>query len=361
MIAKPNIALSAVPIRSHFNAKHILLDYFYTIIISVLIAVFLTIVGISKPFLSNLVMSLSFGTSMCTLVFLLFWLFNPVQGKTLPVVLILMTAVVGGMITGSQVGPFILRRFFSIVIGTRGGNPLQTVALALVFGGTVVYFFYSKARLKSVSEAAEKERVNRLASERAVLESNLRLLQAQMEPHFLFNTLSNILSLIDTEPAKGKSMLMDLIRYLRTSLSRTLPDTTTLDQEMDTIEAYLNIQKIRLGDRLNFTIEVPETLAQHPFPPMLLQPLVENAVKHGLEPKIDGGEITIKALAGATFLRIEVTDTGNGFSSCHETGIGIGNVRERIRLLYGEKGRLILEENEPCGVKAIIEVPKYDV
>jgi sensor histidine kinase YesM len=204
----------------------------------------------------------------------------------------------------------------------------------------------------------QQERIKRLSSEKEALEANLRLLQAQIEPHFLFNTLSNVLSLIDTDPTDGKSMLLDLIHYLRTSLSRTFPDTITLDQEMDMIKAYLNIQKIRMGERLQFTIELSEAARQHPFPPMLLQPLVENAVKHGLEPKMEGGEIMIKAAEENDLIRIEVTDTGNGFSSFHNTGVGIGNVRERIKLLYGEKGRFIIEENKPNGVRAIIEVPK---
>ena len=153
-------------------------------------------------------------------------------------------------------------------------------------------------------------------------------------------------------------MLMDLIRYLRTSLSRTLPDATTLDQELETIKAYLNIQKIRLGDRLNFAIETPETLTQRPFPPMLLQPLVENAVKHGLEPRIDGGEIRITAAEKGESLRIEVADTGLGFSAFDASGVGIANVRQRIKLIYGERGRLLFEENRPQGVRAIIEVPR---
>ncbi len=180
MADESNIEQSAPSIRGHLNAKHILLDYFYTIIISVLIALFLTIIGVSKPFLPSLIMSLSFGTSICTLVIMLFRLFNPDLNKTRPMVLILIASVIGGMIIGSHMGPFILRRFFSIVIGTGGEHPLQMVVLALVFGGTAAYFFYSKERLQFVSEAAEKERSNRLASEKAVLEANLRLLQAQI-------------------------------------------------------------------------------------------------------------------------------------------------------------------------------------
>jgi sensor histidine kinase YesM len=362
MIDKTNTELPAITMRKYHDARHILLDYLYTIIISVLIALFLTVVGITKPFLPNLVMSLSFGISICTLVILLFWLLDPVRWKTLPIVLIMAAGIIGGMIIGSQVGPFILRHFFSIVIGTQqSGHPLQIVVLALVFGGATTYFFYSRARLKISNELVQQERIKRLSIEKEALEGNLRLLQAQIEPHFLFNTLSNILSLIDTEPAKGKSMLTDLINYLRTSLSRTLPETTTLGQEIAMINAYLNIQQIRMGERLSFTIDVPNATREHPFPPMLLQPLVENAIKHGLEPSIEGGEILIKAVEENSLIRIEVLDTGAGFSSENKTGVGIRNVRGRIKLLYGEKGHFIIEENKPKGVKAIIEVPKHDV
>jgi sensor histidine kinase YesM len=213
------------------------------------------------------------------------------------------------------------------------------------------YYFYSKARIKISKEIIQQERINRLSSEKQALEANLRLLQAQIEPHFLFNTLSNVLSLIDTDPARGKSMLGDLIHYLRTSF----------DQEMNIIKAYLNIQNVRMGERLRFSIELPDALREYPLPPMLLQPLIENAVKHGLEPAIEGGEIIIKVMEEDDFIRIEVQDTGNGFSAYDTAGVGIANVRERISLLYGNKGQLILEANDPHGVKAIIEVPKHGV
>jgi sensor histidine kinase YesM len=348
--------------RSHTTAKHVLLDLFFTAIFSALVAAFLTVFGISKPFVVSLVMSLSIGLSIYLVMHLFFWLFNPQQDKTLPMVLIMFAGIIGGMIIGFQIGPFLLRYFFTIIIDVRRwAISLKNMILALVIGGTVTYFFYSKAKLRIVRKAAEKERADRLSSEKEALEAKLRLLQAQIEPHFLFNTLSNVLSLIDTEPAKGKSMLTDLIRYLRTSLSRTLPETTTLGQEIEMIQAYLNIQKIRMDERLNFTIELPDTLRQHPFPPMLLQPLVENAIKHGLEPKIDGGEIRITAVENGESIRIEVSDTGLGFSSFNASGVGISNVKERIKLIYGEKACLLLEENKPSGVKAIIEVPKVEV
>jgi sensor histidine kinase YesM len=156
-------------------------------------------------------------------------------------------------------------------------------------------------------------------------------------------------------------MLLDLTKYLRTSLSRTLPQKTMLDQEIEMIKAYLNIQKIRMDERLNFEIDIPDHLRHLSFPPMLLQPLVENAVKHGLEPKIEGGKIMISAADENDLMRVEIVDTGIGFSDFNKPGVGIVNVRERLALLYGEKGRLIIEENKPQGVRVTIEVPLHDI
>jgi LytS/YehU family sensor histidine kinase len=276
-------------------------------------------------------------------------------------VLIILIGIAGGTLIGLQIGSFVVREIFSVVLKQPEKTLFRTIILAITFSIVVSYFFISKSRLRTSMEEMQQERIKRLSSEKEALEANLRLLQAQIEPHFLFNTLSNVLSLIDTDPANGKVMLLDLIHYLRTSLSRTFPDRITLDQEMDILKAYLNIQKIRMGERLRFRIDLPAAVRQHPFPPMLLQPLVENAIKHGLEPKMEGGEVLINVTEEADLIRIEVADTGNGFSSFQNTGVGIGNVRDRIKLLYGEEGRLMLEENRPNGVRAIIEVPKHDV
>jgi sensor histidine kinase YesM len=347
-------------IKHYINARNVLMDLLYTIILSALIAAFLTFTGITtKSFIINLIVSQSFGISFCSIIMLLLWIFKPKKMASL--VFIVVIGIACGALIGLQIGSFLLQQIFSIVLMESEKSLLRAIILSITFGIVTSYFFISKSRLKASKEAIQQERIKRLSSEKETLEANLRLLQAQIEPHFLFNTLSNVLSLIDTNPTDGKSMLVDLIHYLRTSLSRTLPDQTTLDQEIDMIKAYLNIQKLRMGDRLHFRIELPDAVRQLPFPPMLLQPLVENAIKHGLEPKMEGGEITIKVAEKDDLIRIEVTDTGSGFSSFHNTGVGIGNVRERIKLLYGEKGRLILEENEPNGVRAIIEVPKRDV
>jgi sensor histidine kinase YesM len=341
----------------YITPRNVLKDLVYTIIISAVIAVFLTLTGITtKSFVINLIVSQSFGLSIFSIIIFLLWIFKP--EKTAPLAFIVLIGIASGILIGLQIGPFVLLRIFSIVLWQQEKSLLQPIILGITFGSVATYFFYAKARLRVSMGELQQERIKRLSSEKEALEANLRLLQAQIEPHFLFNTLSNVLSLIDTDPASGKSMLVDLIHYLRTSLSRTFPDPITLDQEMDMIKAYLNIQKIRMGERLHFKIELPDAVSKHPFPPMLLQPPVENALKHGLEPKMEGGEIMIKATEEEDLIRVEVMDTGCGFSSLHNAGVGIGNVKERIKLLYGEKGRFIIEENKPNGVRAIIEVPK---
>jgi sensor histidine kinase YesM len=347
------------------GARTILVNLFYTIVICIFIAVFLTLTGIFtttvdlKTFIIMLVISQCYGISTCLIIMFSLRAFKPRKGVS--AVFIILTGMTCGILIGHLMAAFILQQVLPTFMWGWKKTFLKNIGLWLVLVSAIGYFFYSKRHLKISKEIIQQERINRLASEKEALEANLRLLQAQIEPHFLFNTLSNVLSLIDTDPTHGKSMLVDLIHYLRTSLSRTFPDPITLDQEMDMIKAYLNIQKIRMGERLHFNIELPEAVRKHPFPPMLLQPLVENAVKHGLEPKMEGGEIMIKAMEEDDIIRVEVADTGLGFASFEKTGVGIGNVRERIKLLFGEKGRLILEENEPNGVRAIIEVPKHDV
>ena len=347
------------PVKDHYlTARHVLRDLLYTVIISTLIAVFLFVIGIATPFVASLVTSLSYGISICSVITLLFWMFNPKLGKTTHMVPVILVASIAATLIALFIGPLVLERFFSIHTVLHRADLLRTVLLFFVIGGVVSYFFFSKGRLQVIEGLIQQERITRLSSEKEAMEATLRLLQAQIEPHFLFNTLSNVLSLIDTDPVKGKAMLSDLIHYLRTSLSRTLPSATTLDQEMDMCRTYLNIQKVRMGERLRFEIDLPEALRQHPFPPMLIQPLVENAVKHGLEPKVEGGTILVEATEADGTLRITVADTGDGLSAYEQGGIGMGNVRERLRLLFGDKGRLILEEYRPHGVKAIIEVPR---
>jgi len=343
----------------YLTGKHIIIDFFYTIVISTAIALVLALSNPGTQFFISFIISQSFGLTICTIILLMFQVFKPRRWLTL--ILITFTGVSCGSIIGLNIAFFIIKKMLSIALNWPMKQTLQIMLSAIMFSGAALYFFITKSKLRHRNEMIEQERIKRMALEKESLSANLRMLQAQIEPHFLFNTLSNILSLIDTQPAKGKSMLLDLTKYLRTSLSRTLPEKTTLDQEIEMINAYLDIQKIRMDERLNFKIDVPDNMRKQSFPPMLLQPLVENAIKHGLEPKVEGGEIMISAAEKNNLMRIEVVDTGMGFSDFNKSGVGIANVRERLVLLFGEKGRLLIEENKPHGVRATIEVPVNDL
>ncbi len=344
------------------SIKRVFLTYLTVIIASSMVVLLFYRIGFSPNPLAAYIACLCGGIMMVSVGFLLEWWIKPEPDNTLKFLMITVAASIGGgLVAGLYITYFILSSFFVIPLWFPDLDYIDNIVFGLMIIIISSFVFYFSVRFKYTKKAIEKERVNRLASDKQALEANLRLLQAQIEPHFLFNTLSNILSLIDTAPAKAKSMLMDFNLYLRTSLATTRPDMTTLDEEVDTIKAYLNIQKIRLGERLNYSIDIPDILLQQPFPPLLLQPLVENAVKHGLEPKVDGGEVKIKADGKNGIMRIIVEDTGQGFSLYNNDGIGIKNIKERIKLIYGEKGHLSLEEKSPNGVEAIIEVPIYDI
>lgn len=347
-----------VTVEHYLNLKTVVIDLFLTIAVCTLISIIITLISPDKHFLKNFVVSQSFGMTICSLVLLLMWLFRPQSWTSL--LIVIATAVCAGATAGMYLGIAILENILHIPVNWPMDTLMKTIVVAMIFSAGFIYVFIAKSKLKYRNAVIEEERNKTVALQKEALEANLRMLQAQIEPHFLFNTLSNVVSLIDTDPARGKAMLLDLTKYLRTSLSRTLPGKTTLGQEVDMIKAYLSIQKIRMGERLNFTIDVPDGLRAYPFPPMLLQPLVENAIKHGLEPKIEGGEIFIRATPSNDYLSLEVADTGLGFSAFTPNGVGLANVRERLSLLFGDRGKLTMEENHPSGVKAAIEVPIHD-
>lgn len=342
------------------NIKNDFIDFIYVIIICTLLAFAITIIGPINNFLINFVVSQSFGITVTAIVFWSLLIIKPRSWEMLLFIVVIDVCV--AVLIGLQICLFILHYFFDIILDLKAnGLGLQMIIGGMLFSFFGVYFFMTKMRLKYRGKMIDREKNKRTAMEKENVATNLKVLQAQIEPHFLFNTLSNILSLIDTRPDKGKSMLLDLTKYLRTSLSRTTQEKTTLSQEISLIKAYLDIQKIRMDERLSYKIDVPDDLLQHVFPPMLLQPLVENAVKHGLEPKVEGGEILVKATREKYFLKIEVADTGLGFSDWGNPGLGITNVQKRLDLLFEEKGRLIIEENKPHGVRVTIEVPISDI
>jgi signal transduction histidine kinase len=223
---------------------------------------------------------------------------------------------------------------------------------AILVAGFVFHF-----RAQSADGEARAAELRRRALETQQLATRLRLLQAQVEPHFLFNTLSNVRRLCQSDATAGRAMLAQLTRYLRAALPRMREHETSLAEEIDLVSAYLGVQKIRMGERLETSIDAPEPLLAARVPPMILATLVENAIKHGVGPLAEGGSIRIKAQAGGGALTLSVADNGRGLVAASGSGVGLANIRARLAALYGERAALRLEANAPRGVVAIISLP----
>ena len=276
---------------------------------------------------------------------------------TVTVVLLRMITM---MLVGSLIGAIV---FTAITIGEplsvftqHSGILFRMLFLNAFFGSSIVFFFKTGESISEAKRLIMEERLINLDMKSMAVETELKLLQAQIEPHFIFNTLSNVMSLIDTHPDKAKGMLDSFCTFLRGSLHIARNNAIPISQEIELIKNYLNIQKLRMGDRLNYQTDIPAALLERKIPPLLIQPLVENSIKHGLEPKLEGGGITIKGEIDGDLFRIIVSDSGGGITeSASGNGIGLENVRKRIKMLSSTKGRLTLEENVPCGVMAVIE------
>ena len=215
------------------------------------------------------------------------------------------------------------------------------------------------SRRVSEKRRVETDDVRQTATEKELTVAKLSLLHAQVEPHFLYNTLASAQVLTRSDPARADQMLGNLITYLRHSLPRTEDAPSTLGAEIERTRAYLEILRIRMGERLNVQIQVPETLSGVPMPPMMLQTLVENSIKHGLEPVVGGGTIWVLARETDGKVAVTVADDGRGFAdSGGGTGIGLRNVRERLRLAFGEAASFSIGANFPRGVAATITVPR---
>jgi sensor histidine kinase YesM len=204
-------------------------------------------------------------------------------------------------------------------------------------------------------------RARRQALKLQATESQLRLLQAQIEPHFLFNTLANVQSLIDYDTPRAKAMLEAFTDYLRSSFNQLRRTDATLGAELDMAQSYLNLLQIRMMERLTFTLDVAPELRNAVLPPLLLQPLVENAIHHGLEPKVEGGHILISAVVRGANLDISVQDNGLGLDAPLRPGragqgIALANIRARLATRYAQRASLSLEQL-PAGTRATIRIP----
>ena len=209
---------------------------------------------------------------------------------------------------------------------------------------------------RKIAEYMARDQVRTLSTEKQLVEAQMRLLQAQIEPHFLFNTLANVVSLIEPAPRKATLMLEHFIAYLRASLAASRATQGTVAQEATLLRDYLALIKIRMGERLQYTLDIDPSLEAVPLAPMLLQPVVENAIKHGLEPKIEGGHLLVRLARRGPRMLATIEDNGMGFRPGSNTGVGLSNLRERLAVLYDGDAHVRIEDRTP-GTAVLIEIP----
>jgi hypothetical protein len=267
------------------------------------------------------------------------------------------------------------------LVATLGGNAspyrwdLGSRSTQITLAITLLATFVAMAVI-SAQERAAAQRERAEAAQRAAAEAQLRLLQSQLEPHMLFNTLANLRVLIGLDATRAQQMLDRLIAFLRATLQASRRPWHPLADEFARLEDYLALMAVRMGPRLQTRIDLPDALRAWPVPPLLLQPLVENAIKHGLEPHVDGGRLEVRAELRGAELALYVLDTGVGIASTQGdgpgqsaphasrapagaagTGFGLAQVRDRLRTLYGDAATLELQPAADGGTLACIRLP----
>lgn len=332
------------------SLKRILVSYSLTSFFCLSIAILLTLLTFTESFNTTLIISFCIGLSINTAFVLLGDRLSQWESWYVAPILITFSGLGFGLIVAGQLVMGDTWFFFS--------SDYSSLIAGIFFGVVGFLVFSTREQLLNTRMQLAEAEALRIAQERRTLETELKLLQAQIEPHFLFNTLGNIASLIRENPDGAESTLHNLSRLLRASLRRTRNETNTLAEELEIITAYLDIQKVRMGDRLDIALIIPDNLKALPLPPLLLQPLVENAVIHGLDPKLEGGRIGIEATVEGDQTVIRVADTGLGFRTVSSgNGVGLRNVQERLAALYGTAASLVLLENPAGGITAELRLP----
>jgi sensor histidine kinase YesM len=241
---------------------------------------------------------------------------------------------------------------------SEGQDRMVPIVFTLLVAGFGIYYLHTREQLARA--AAARSEAQRLAAE-----SQLRMLRAQLEPHMLFNTLANLRALVDDDSRKAQTMIDLLIVYLRSALSASRSEATTLRAEFAQLRAYLEIMSLRMGPRLSYRLELPGALEQTAVPPMLLQPLVENAIKHGIEPQVGAGSIDVIARRTDAGIEISVADSGLGLPLEEDLEVpadgaggsyGLMHVRARLRAVYGPLATLTLKPHPPHGACATVTI-----
>ena len=247
----------------------------------------------------------------------------------------------------------------------RAVNLLMLAGIYGLLGGGLALRAYFSEKQRWLESERERELVE-LRGQQQASELRLGVLQAQIEPHFLFNTLASLRALVRQDPARAEATIDALVDHLRATIPK-LRDShggleSTLAQQFEICRSYLMLMQVRMGERLSFSVDLPSELRATAFPPLMLISLVENAIKHGIEPKPGPGEIRLAATrvvtAAGALVRVEVADTGAGLQAVASTGIGLENIRDQLRTRYRDQGRLDIHSVVGGGTLATITVPE---
>lgn len=335
-----------------YDLRQHLKNYGFTAIICLVISVVLWLQD-GNSFFDKLSFSLLIGFCVHSISILLLARFGVER-----IVIVFFVSIPVGVLLGLSLG------------GLANGIPLSgmfedpsntLVSMAIAF--IAAYVFLSYYILTATREKLRQEEMRSLKNEKAMIETQLRLLQSQIEPHFLFNTLSHVVSLMSVDPARAEEMLRALSEFLRATLKRSRNESSNLSDEVRLLEDYLSILKIRMGDRLEYGIDVQVDADQIKLPALLIQPLVENAIVHGLDPKEAGGRVQVSLSRDKQDLVITVSDTGDGLGDepAVGQGIGISNVKERLHMLYGSDFCFELTDSVRDGLTVTIRIPFKEV
>ena len=331
------------------------------------VAFCLTIAGLhyafrpERSFTPGLVYSLSIGITTWALIDFGSHLFPSARQSGWPSGLWGKLLPVAGIASGYVIGTSIADTWFgwSTWANATQQHLLLSGFVSAVIGAIVTYYFYSKGKAAYLEQKISE--ANRLAAE-----ARLKLLETQLEPHMLFNTLANLRVLIGADPVRAQAMLDHIIAYLRSTLSASRSSSQSLEREFDRLRDYLELMTVRMGPRLRYTLDLPPELAQCAVPSLLLQPLVENSIQHGLEPKVDGGTLTVRARRNADTLTLEVCDTGMGFDPTDpafthppsaDHGFGVQQVRERLDAAFGSRATITFIASRAEGTRATLCFP----
>jgi hypothetical protein len=280
-----------------------------------------------------------------------------------------LTAYAWGVVVGSGVAALAQWEVHQwLYLHTRNdfpGNPHDVVVMQpafvffeyLIWGSIIVFIYVNRRSALLASERMNAAQWQRAETQRRTVESRLQALQARVEPQFLFNTLAQVSELYESDPAKGGQMLGDLIVYLRAALPHLRESTSTVGQEMELVTAYLNIMRVRLGERLDFRVDVPDAVRAARVPPMLLLPLIDHVFARRRSQLATSGTVRITARNAAGKLRVEVADSGQSFDPESSRGNDLHVIRDRLHALYGNQGTLTFERSDSRGTRAVMEIP----